>query len=190
MTSLHGPQLVVAKGLVQFNDATSHALQGHPRQTGLSGEFWQQTVHWRRKWQSTPAFLTGEARDSMKKQKNTTLEYEPPGRGVAVLLGKSRGHCPQLWEEWRRWAACDYTAGVMDRLKGPGLRGGLRSCRQRSARLYGKQWPKPTQRERNTRGQCGCLRRLTDIWEERRKAREKGKEAPTACRVPQNCKER
>ena len=40
---LHSPfmdhGLVVVKGLVQLNEAMSHARQGHPRQTGHSGEF-------------------------------------------------------------------------------------------------------------------------------------------------------
>ena len=34
----------------------SHAVQGHPRRTGHSGELWQNVVHWRREWQTTPAF--------------------------------------------------------------------------------------------------------------------------------------
>ena len=33
----HG--LVVVKGLVQLHEVMSHAMQGHPRQTGHSGEF-------------------------------------------------------------------------------------------------------------------------------------------------------
>ena len=31
--------LVVAKGLAKINETMSHALQGHPRQTGQSEEF-------------------------------------------------------------------------------------------------------------------------------------------------------
>ena len=48
---------VMAKGLVELSDAMSHAMQDHSRWTGHSEEFRQNTVHWRRKRQSTPVFL-------------------------------------------------------------------------------------------------------------------------------------
>ena len=35
----------------------SHTMQGHTRWTCHSGEFWQNVVHWRRKWKTTPIFL-------------------------------------------------------------------------------------------------------------------------------------
>ena len=35
----------------------SHAIQGHPRWTGHSKDFWHNVVHWRREWQTTPEFL-------------------------------------------------------------------------------------------------------------------------------------
>ena len=37
-----------------------HDVQGYPRQIGHSEEFWQNMVHWRRKWQTTTVFLPGE----------------------------------------------------------------------------------------------------------------------------------
>ena len=48
--SLHGYSLVVVKGLVYASEALSHALQGHQGQTGDSGEFGENTGHWRREW--------------------------------------------------------------------------------------------------------------------------------------------
>ena len=56
----------------------SHAMQGHPRRTGHCGEFWQNVVHWRRKWQTTSVFLPQEPLDSMKRQKDRTLKDEFP----------------------------------------------------------------------------------------------------------------
>ena len=37
-----------------------HAAQDHPRWMGHSEEFWQNVVHWRRKWQPAPVFLPEE----------------------------------------------------------------------------------------------------------------------------------
>ena len=38
----------------------SHAVWGHPRQTGHGGEVWQNVVHWRREWQTASVFLPWE----------------------------------------------------------------------------------------------------------------------------------
>ena len=53
-------------------------MQSHARQIGHSGEFWQNVVHWRREWQTTPIFLPWEPHDSMKRQKDMTPKDEPP----------------------------------------------------------------------------------------------------------------
>jgi len=77
-------------------------LKGHPRQTGevkwrlhRSEDFWQNLVHWRRKWQPTPVFLPGEHHGQYERQQGMTLEDEPrlPPQGWKVssmLLGKTR----------------------------------------------------------------------------------------------------
>ena len=52
-------------------------MQGHPRQTGHNEEFWQNVVHWRRKWQPTPVFLPREPHGQYEKTKNMILEDEP-----------------------------------------------------------------------------------------------------------------
>ena len=41
----------------------NYIVQGHPRQTGHGGEFWQYMVHWRREWQPTSVFLPGESHE-------------------------------------------------------------------------------------------------------------------------------
>ena len=61
--------LVGAKGLAQLNEATSHAVQGYPRPTDHSEEFWQNVLHWRRKRQPTPVFLPGEPHGQYEKAK-------------------------------------------------------------------------------------------------------------------------
>jgi len=68
----------------------SHAVQDHGRQTGHSGQFWQNLVHWRRGWQTTPVFLLWEHHDSMTKV--MILEDEQP---------RSEGVQYATEEEWR-----------------------------------------------------------------------------------------
>ena len=45
---------------VYLSETMSHDVEGHPRQVGHGGEFWQNVVHWRREWQTTSAFLPWE----------------------------------------------------------------------------------------------------------------------------------
>ena len=56
----------------------------------------------------------------------------------------------------------------------------LKNCGWRFVTLYRRQWPKPSQRNRNARKQSGCLRGLYKQLraEEKWKAREKGKDTP------------
>ena len=35
----------------------SHAMWGHPRETGHGGEVWQNVAHWRREGQTTSVFM-------------------------------------------------------------------------------------------------------------------------------------
>ena len=48
---------------------------------GHGGEFWQNMVHWRRKWQTTSSFLLGNPMSSMKRQKDMTLNVPCPRLG-------------------------------------------------------------------------------------------------------------
>ena len=47
-------------------EATSHAVQGHPRWMG--GEFWQNMVHWKREWQPFQCSCLKNPISSMKRQ--------------------------------------------------------------------------------------------------------------------------
>ena len=55
--------------LVYLNETMSHAMQGHPRWTGHSGEVWQNVVHWRKEWQTTSVFLPWETYEQYEKAK-------------------------------------------------------------------------------------------------------------------------
>ena len=66
----------------------SIAMQGHSKQTGNSEEFWQNLVHWRKKWQPTPVFLFRDPMESMKRQKDITPEDEP--HRSSGIQGKSK----------------------------------------------------------------------------------------------------
>ena len=68
-------------------------MQSHPRWTSHSEEFWQNVVHWRKKWQATLIFLPQEPYEQYEKAKRyDTRRWAPPGWKVSnMLLGKSRG---------------------------------------------------------------------------------------------------
>ena len=66
---------LVAKGLAKLNGAMSHALYSHPRQKGHSRDFWQNVIHWRREWQSSPVYLLWESQDLHKRTKRYVVVY-------------------------------------------------------------------------------------------------------------------
>ena len=55
----------------------SHAVWGHPRQTG-HGEVGQNVVHWRREWQTTSVSCLENPMNSMKSQNDRILKEELP----------------------------------------------------------------------------------------------------------------
>ena len=67
-------------------------MQGHPRWISHSEEFCQKVVHWRKKWQTTLAFLLQEPYEQYEKAKRyDTGRCAPPGQKVSnMLLGKNR----------------------------------------------------------------------------------------------------
>ena len=60
----------------------SQAMQDHLRQMCHSEEFWQNVVHWRREWQTTPIFLLWEPHEQYEK----TRRYDT-GRWVSQVKG-------------------------------------------------------------------------------------------------------
>ena len=51
----------------------SHAMYGHPRQTGHGGEFWQNVIYWKREWQTTSAFSPREPYEQCEKEKTKDM---------------------------------------------------------------------------------------------------------------------
>ena len=60
-----------------------HAVKGHPRLTGHGGEFWQNVVHWKGEWQTTPVLLPPEPHEQYEKAKRyDTRRWAPRSEGV------------------------------------------------------------------------------------------------------------
>ena len=57
------------KNHMDLNEVMSHAMKGHPGQTGHGREFWQNVVCWRKEWQATSVFLPWEPHEQYKKAK-------------------------------------------------------------------------------------------------------------------------
>ena len=53
--------------VTQWRHQTCYA--GPPRWAGQRGEFWQNVVHWRREWQTTPGLLPQEPHEQYERQK-------------------------------------------------------------------------------------------------------------------------
>ena len=64
-------------------------MEGHPRQVGHDGEFWQ-NVHWRREWQTTSVFLPWEPLEQYEKAKRYDNEW------WTLQVGR----CPIWWDGW------------------------------------------------------------------------------------------
>ena len=66
---------------------------GPLRWAGHSAESWQNMVHWRTEWQTTPGFLTWEPQEQYEKAKRYDIGRWAPqaGRCPDLLLGKSAG---------------------------------------------------------------------------------------------------
>ena len=70
----------------------SHVVQGQPRRTGHGGPFWQNVVHWRRKLQTTSAFLPWYPHEQYEK-KNTGVSSNSLFHGVfSTPSGKGNGN--------------------------------------------------------------------------------------------------
>ena len=81
-------------------------MQGHPRWTGHSEEFWQNVVCWRGKWEPIPIFLVGEPHEQYEQAKiYDTGRWTPQvGRGPICFWRRVDGGYQELQEEWRGWA--------------------------------------------------------------------------------------
>ena len=63
---------------IPFMDHWGPALQGHPRWTGHSREFWWNVIHWRREWHITPLYLPWENRELHKRWKRQHTQRRVP----------------------------------------------------------------------------------------------------------------
>ena len=60
-------------------------MQSRPRWMSHGEEFWQNVVHWSRRWQPAPVFLLPEPHEHCEKAKRYDTErWTPPGRKVSV----------------------------------------------------------------------------------------------------------
>ena len=78
-------------------------MQGYPKWMGRSEELWQKAAHWRREWQTIPAFLPLGPHElyEMAKQCISSLPNSRP-EGVQYATGKSRGQLLIALERTKR----------------------------------------------------------------------------------------
>ena len=70
----------------------NHAIQGHARWTCHSEEFWQNAVHWRKEWQTTPELLQWEPHEQYEKANrfNTGRSALHRSEGVQYVTGEEQ----------------------------------------------------------------------------------------------------
>ena len=125
--------LVVVKGLVQLNEAMSHAVQGHPRWMGHSGAFWQNMVH-HEGMANHSSTLATRTSWTVWKDKKIWHKMSSPGCKVSNMLpGKSRGwlltapewqknlqnskdltHTEEIKKRWKEYTEKLYKIGLND----------------------------------------------------------------------------
>ena len=86
----------------------SHATLGHPRQTGPSGEFWQNVVHWAGNGKPRRHSCLQNPVNSMKRQKDMILKDEPLRlEGATYATGEEKRKCSKRNEEAEsKWKQC------------------------------------------------------------------------------------
>ena len=76
-------------------EAMSHVMQSQPRRTGHGGPFWQNVVHWRRKLQTTSAFLPWYSHEQYEKKKNGVSSNSLFHGVFSTPSGKGNGNALQ-----------------------------------------------------------------------------------------------
>ena len=102
--------------LIQWNPEPCH--DGHPRLMGHGGEFWQNTVHWRREWQTTSVFLPWEPHEQHEKAKEPEIKLtistgsskkQENSRKTSIFTLLTTAKPSTVWitincgKFWRRW---------------------------------------------------------------------------------------
>ena len=79
-------------------------MQGNPSQKGHSEEFWQNVVHWRRKWQPAAVFFPGECHGKCEKAKWQNDLSLFPSQAIKNHSNHSNPSlCVNHWC-WRSWS--------------------------------------------------------------------------------------
>ena len=106
--------------LAWLNETMNHAMQCHPRQTGRSGEFWQNVVHWRREWQTTSEFLPWESHEQYEKAKRYDTErWTPRLLSVQYATGeeqRNNSRSEQAESKWKQRPPVD-VSGVKSKVR-------------------------------------------------------------------------
>ena len=105
-------------------------MQGHPKQTGHSEEFWQNVVHWRRRWQTAPVSLPPEPHKQYEKRKSDAGIRAPGQKASNMLLGKGRGQLLIAQKEWRGWAVLLWLSAGESKARGYNEQYGIRTWNQ------------------------------------------------------------
>ena len=116
-TPLHGPQTHGGRGACVTQRSDGLHCAGPLRTMGPGGGFWQNRLHWRREWQTTPVFVPQEPREQYEKAKTVTPEDEAPrSESIRMTLRKSREIAPErmkrLGHKWKWRSAVAVSGGV------------------------------------------------------------------------------
>ena len=105
--------------LVWLNKTMRPVIQGHPRQMGHDGDFWQNVVHWRREWQTTSVFLPWEPHEQYEKAKRYDIERWIPqvGRCQYATEEDWRNNSRKNEEMEPKWKQCPVVDVTGDRSK-------------------------------------------------------------------------
>ena len=87
----------------------SYGMQGHPRWTGCSREFWQNVIHCRK--QATPVSLLWEPQELYKRPKRyDTKRWVPPAWSCPISYwGRAEEKYPLPQNEWSGWVKVNMT---------------------------------------------------------------------------------
>ena len=70
---------------------------------GHGGEFWQNTVHWRREWQTTSTFLPWEPHEQYEKTKRYDTGRWTPQVGRCLIC---------YWRRMEKWLQIEWSTGA------------------------------------------------------------------------------
>ena len=126
---------------------------GFSRQEHWSGLPFPSPMHASEKWKWSHSVMFDPQWPHGLQPSKLLCPWDFPGKSTGVGC-----HCLLHIQAWPN-SNLLYTVEVTNRFKGLDLIECLKNYGWRLVTLYRRQWPKPSQRKRNTRRQSGCLRR-------------------------------